>query len=134
VTGEGPAGVRLDTTVTHVGEMASAFLDLGIIVFFGDEAPQELQDVAVVHTPSVNVGGISPGDVVETTYEDTVTTFGILAVGDVANDNMRNLGHLVLKRNGETVAKLPGDVCCDEGPAPELGPGAHIMITAGDPA
>jgi glucitol/sorbitol PTS system EIIA component len=37
-------------------------------------------------------------------------SFTILAVGEVANENLANLGHLVVKFNGQTSAELPGDV------------------------
>lgn len=118
--------VRLDTTVTAIGELADAFLAEGIVVLFGDDAPEELQEVAVVHHATVNAGGVAPGDRVE--IGDAVLE--VLAVGDVANDNLVNLGHLVLKRNGSTVAALPGDVCCDEGPLPAIAAGDRITVTA----
>ena len=121
---------RLDTEVTGVGELATEFLEAGIVVLFGDDAPEELQEVAVVHHATVNAGGVSPGDVVTVTSGDDVTTMSVLAVGDVANDNLTNLGHLVLKRNGETEAALPGDVCCDEGPIPPITPGDRITVVA----
>lgn len=101
--------------------MASAFLDEGIIVLFGDDAPEELREVAVVHRPVVNVGGIAAGDVVTIRHgSGTMTKMAVLAVGDVANDNMVALGHLILKRNGSTQAALPGDVCCESGPIPTI--------------
>jgi glucitol/sorbitol PTS system EIIA component len=55
----------------------------------------------------------------------------VLAVGEVADENLVNLGHLSLKRNGEHVAALPGDVCCDEGPIPPIAPGDEIRIVPG---
>ncbi len=123
------AVTRLATTVTEVGEMAGAFLDEGIIVFFGDDAPEELRDVAIVHRPETNVGGITAGDVVvvRPTAGDE-TTMEVLAVGDVANDNMVALGHLVLKRNGSTTPAMPGDVCCDVGPIPPLAVGDTVEV------
>ncbi len=121
--------VRLDTTVTAVGPMTGEFLDEGIVVLFGDDAPEELQEVAVVHRATVNVGGVSPGDVVTVTQGDETTEMTVLAVGDVANDNLTGLGHLVLKRNGSTEAALPGDVCCDTGPVPRFSPGDRITVT-----
>ena len=35
--------------IVKIGEQAHLFLEEGIVVFFGDNAPEELQDVAVVH-------------------------------------------------------------------------------------
>lgn len=122
------AGARLDTTVTGVGDLAGEFFADGIIVLFGDESPEELQEVAVVHRAEINEGGVAPGDVVTITGDDGDTTMHVLAVGDVANENLTNLGHLVLKRNGSDEAALPGDVCCDEGDIPAIGEGDRIVV------
>ena len=35
--------------IVRIGEQAKLFLDEGIVVFFGDNAPEELQDFAVIH-------------------------------------------------------------------------------------
>lgn len=121
-------GVRLDTRVTGVGELAGEFLAEGIVVLFGDDAPEELQEVAIVHHADVNVGGVSPGDDVVITGDEGTATFLVLAVGHVANENLVNLGHLVLKRNGSTEPALPGDVCCDEGTIPTITVGDRIVV------
>lgn len=105
--------------VTGVGDLAPTFFDEGIVVLFGDDAPEELRDVAVIHRvthPLADDDGVQPGDVAHLGAAE----LRVLAVGHVANDNLRSLGHLVLKRNGETEAALPGDVCCDTGPIPTL--------------
>lgn len=124
---EAAALPRYQTEIVAVGEQASTFFDEGIVVLFGEEAPEELADFAVVHRPSVATGGIAPGDRVLLGDE----VLAVLAVGSVANDNLTNLGHLVLKRNGAHEAALPGDVCCDQGPIPELRPGQEIRVEAG---
>lgn len=116
--------VRYASTVTAVGELAGEFFAEGIVVLFGDDAPEELQEVAVVHTPSVTGGGPRPGDRIVLGPEVLTVT----AVGPVANDNLANLGHLVIKRNGAQTHAQPGDVCCDEGVIPELAPGDEIRI------
>lgn len=112
------------SVVVSVGDMASEFFDAGMIVLFGEGAPEELADVAVIHRPTTTDGGLVPGDRVS--LGDEVLT--ILAVGDVADENLVNLGHLSLKRNGQHEAALPGDVCCDEGPVPTLRPDDRIEI------
>ena len=119
--------VKFSTSVVSVGEMAQEFFDAGIIVLFGTDAPEELGDVAVVHDPDVPLAegdGIAVGDTVMVAGAE----LRVLAVGDVANDNMRSLGHLVLKRNGADEAALPGDVCCDEGAIPEIAVGDRVTI------
>jgi len=52
-----------------------------------------------------------------------------LAVGDVANENLMNLGHLNLKANGNTQPDLPGDVCIAEVELPEIRIGTSFSIT-----
>ena len=37
------------SNIVKLGEQSELFLAEGIVVFFGDNAPEELQDVAVVH-------------------------------------------------------------------------------------
>ncbi|MGH2816600.1 MAG: PTS glucitol/sorbitol transporter subunit IIA, partial [Actinomycetota bacterium] len=54
--------------------------------------------------------------------------FRVTAVGEVANDNMVNLGHMDLKANGATEAPLPGDICLEELPLPEPRPGTELVI------
>jgi PTS system glucitol/sorbitol-specific IIA component len=70
---------------------------------------------------------VVPGD--EISLDGAVLT--VLAVGDVANDNLVNLGHLDLKASGETSPQLPGDVCTERLPLPELRPGSTLTIVAG---
>jgi PTS system glucitol/sorbitol-specific IIA component len=117
--------VRYDTVVTAVGSMVPEFVEAGVLVWFGEGAPEELHDFSVLHRPTVTAGGVEPGD--EVRLGDTV--FTVLAVGPVANDNLVNLGHLDLKASGETEPPLPGDVCVDKVPLPEVRPGTRLTIT-----
>lgn len=114
-----------DTTVTAVGSQVPAFLEHGILIFFGDQAPAELHDISVLHRVDVADDGPRPGDVVHLGSE----TLEVLAVGDVVRDNLLNLGHLDLKADGLTEAKLPGDVCVRKGPIPLLATGDAFRIT-----
>lgn len=114
------------SVVVSVGELASEFFDAGIVVLFGEDAPEELAEFAVIHRPTTTDGGLAAGDRIH--LGDEVIT--VLAVGGVADENLINLGHLSLKRNGAHEAALPGDVCCDEGPIPSLQPGDAIRIVA----
>lgn len=119
--------VRYDTEVVAVGDLAGTFFDAGVVVLFGEDAPEELAEYSVIHRPSVSDGGVAVGDVI--TFGDE--RLEVLAVGEVANSNLVNLGHLVLKRNGEHEAALPGDVCCDEGPLPAVNVGDRVRIAGG---
>lgn len=116
--------IKYELEVTRLGELVSEFLNSGIIVFFGEQAPDELTDFAIIHNGTELREQIIPGDHVQVADE----SFQILAVGDVANQNLANLGHLVMKFNGKTEPELPGDVCVEARPLPEISVGTTIKI------
>jgi PTS system glucitol/sorbitol-specific IIA component len=124
VSQSGPGAVYA-STVTKVGDQVQTFLDHGILIFFGDHAPAELHDMSVLHRVEVADDGPRPGD----TIHLGETSLEVLAVGDVVRDNLLNLGHLDLKADGRTDAKLPGDVCVATGPLPLLSTGDSFRIT-----
>lgn len=114
-----------DTTVTAVGAQVPAFLEHGILIFFSDQAPAELHDISVLHSVDVADDGPRPGDLVHIGEE----ALEVLAVGEVVRDNLLNLGHVDIKADGLTEAKLPGDVCVRKGPIPLLAAGDTFRIT-----
>ena len=116
--------VKYETTVTAVGPMAVEFAAEGILVFFGTDAPEELHDFAILHEHTPNDHDVVAGDTLEIGGVD----FTVTGVGDVANDNLRNLGHLVVKFNGLAETELPGEVSVTEGHAPTIEPGIVIRI------
>jgi len=94
------------TTVTAVGELVPDFAEQGVLVFFGQNAPAELHEFSIIHTPDVQTRAPQVGDRI-TLAENN---YNVLAVGSVASDNLLNLGHLDLKANGLTEPEMPGDV------------------------
>ncbi len=119
--------IKYQTTVTAVGELASDFADEGILVFFGADAPEELHDFAILTDHRPPTAPVEAGDEVELAGE----RFPVLCVGPVANENLANLGHLVVKFNGLAEPELPGDVSLPAVPAPRLAPGDVVRIHAG---
>lgn len=111
--------------VTAIGELAGEFIAEGILVFFSNTAPEELQEHAVVHDNS-------DGQARDVEVGDTIRigdhSFPVLAVGTVANENLRNLGHLVLKFNGLQEAEMQGDVNVPEEAIPEIAVGTELEI------
>ncbi len=116
--------LKLRSRITAVGKEVAEFRAAQVLVFFADGAPEELADISLLHIPEVNRAGISPGDTLHLGTEP----FRILAVGDVANENLANLGHLVVKANGRSEPELPGDVCVEARPLPDLKVGDLIEI------
>lgn len=118
---------KYQATVTTVGEMAGEFAEGGILVFFGPAAPEELHEFAIITDAAELLSDVVPGDRLWV-GEDA---FPVVSVGALANTNIAELGHLVVKFNGLTEPELPGDVSVPEVPAPTVEPGIVIRITEG---
>lgn len=113
-----------NTKVIGTGPLAGEFFQAGMVVLFSDQAPPELRELAVLHSPSDYTGEVRPGQYLWIGNQ----AFAITAVGDVVNRNLSDLGHAVIKFNGRTAPELPGDLCVEALPVPVIGPGAVIRI------
>lgn len=120
--------VLYKSTVTEIGELVPSFIAEGMLVFFGESAPEELRTFCIIHKLEHAEGQVKTGDFVAIDGHE----FQVLSVGSVANDNLYNLGHLNLKANGNTVADLPGDVSIAKVELPEVKIGTQIEITRRD--
>ena len=130
MTQDGPGGgqprVRYATEVTAVGPMIPEFRAQGLLVLFGEMAPEELHEFVILHRPTVEDSAPEPGDVLDLGGEPFVVT----AVGDVVAENLLRLGHASLKADGNTVPPMPGDICVEAKPLPDLPPGSVVRILA----
>lgn len=113
--------IKYETRITAIGPLVAEFTQAGIWVLFGEGAPEEVAEFALLHDGRTLHSPVAAGDQLWIGDEQ----FRILAVGDVANTNLASLGHLVLKFNGQTAPELPGDVCVEARPLPE----AHVGLT-----
>ena len=116
--------LKYNARVTAIGEEVNEFLDHGILVLFGEDAPEELALFAVIHDGRELRAPVEVGDVVWLDEE----SFRVLAVGEVVNANLSALGHLILKCNAATEAELPGDLCVEAKPLPKIYIGMPIRI------
>jgi PTS system glucitol/sorbitol-specific IIA component len=119
--------IKYQATITAIGPYVAEFIDHNILVFFGDQAPEELAEFSILHDGKELKGSLSVGDTVCLGE----SSFTVLAVGDVANDNLRNLGHVIIRFNGEAEPEMPGDVCVEKKPLPEIEPGLEFRIEEG---
>lgn len=97
---------KYKTTVIAIGTMVQELLQQGIVVLFDNTAPKELQEISIVHT-----GGTLAKDVIKGDFMilgDSVYT--VTAVGELANRNLKNIGHVCLKFDARTSPELPGDL------------------------
>jgi glucitol/sorbitol PTS system EIIA component len=116
--------IKYQANVVAVGAGVQEFLDAGVIVLFGQQAPGELAEFAILHDGAQLLAPIAAGDVVS--FDSS--SYRVLAVGDVASQNLANLGHLVLKCNGLDEPEMPGDVCVEAKPLPRIGRGTRLRI------
>ena len=112
------------TTVTAVGELVPDFAEQGVLVFFGENAPAELHEFSIIHTPDVQTRAPQVGD----TISLADNTYNVLAVSSVASDNLLNLGHLDLKANGLTEPEMPGDVNVEATSLPVVKIGDRLIV------
>jgi len=116
--------IKYTATVTEIGPLVKEFIDAGILVFFGEDAPPELVEFSIIHDGRELKKDLVSGDVVFIDDQE----FQVLAVGEVANSNFSNLGHLIIKFNGKDKVELPGDVCVESKPVPQIKVGTILKI------
>ena len=124
----GDSRVVYESKVTAVGDQVQAFLDHGLLIFFADSSPAELHDMSVRHTATLAEEGPREGDTIVLGDH----SMEVLAVGPVVEDNLLNLGHIDIKANGRTTAKLPGDANVSQQDLPLPAPGDVFRIIRGN--
>lgn len=117
--------IKFQAQIIGLGSLISEFSEQGILVFFGSEVPSELADFSILHDGKGLAGEIVVGDWI---YLDQ-HPFQITAVGNVVNKNFASLGHLVMKFDGSDHVKMPGEICVEQKPIPQLSVGLEIQIT-----
>ncbi len=118
--------IKYQACIIAIGPLVAEFIDARVLVLFGENAPPELAEFAIIHNGRHLDAEVCPGDRIQLGEY----SFQVTAVGEVANQNLRALGHLVIKFNGQTVPEMPGDVCAEVIPLPPIGVGMHFQIDA----
>lgn len=116
--------IKYAAHITGIGPLLSEFTDAGVLVFFGQSAPEELMEFAVIHDGQTLAEPVAAGDEFVIGEE----RYRITAVGEVANQNLANLGHFVIKFNAAAEAELPGDICAEARPLPPIEVGMQFQI------
>ena len=114
------------STVSAVGAMVAEFREQGLLIFFGENAPEELHEFSILHKVEIQLRAPIIGDIIALNED----FFTVLAVGSVVSDNLLNLGHLDLKANGLSQAELPGDVNVEERELPMVKVGDRLQVIA----
>jgi PTS system glucitol/sorbitol-specific IIA component len=122
------SAVKYRMRVVEIGPLVDEFLQASILVFFKVGAPPELAEFSILHEPSDSFRDVEIGDLI--VVGDV--SLRVTAVGEVANKNIRDLGHLIMKANGRSEPELPGDVCVEEKDLPHINVGTIIEILAAE--
>lgn len=114
--------VIYENEIKAIGTMAQAFE--GIIVFFGDNAPDEIKDFCYSTSVTPINGTIAVGQTLK--FDDQ--EYKITAVGDEAPHTLAGLGHCTINFNGQTTVDLPGTIYVEAKGMPTVQVGTKIQI------
>ena len=114
------------TKIVGIGGEVSKFTSLvKMLVIFDDSMVlPELRDFSVLHSGNKLTDVIKPGDILQIAE----SKFKILRVGNEVNNNIKSLGHIVIKFNDDKEELLEGSVHVEDKPIPQLRVGDEISI------
>jgi glucitol/sorbitol PTS system EIIA component len=116
-----------ESTVLRAGSEASELVEGGVLILYADPIPDALESVSVVHSPAgPPSAAMRPGHVLSVGDQQ----LRITRVGEIADDNLRALGHVVVYVDpGDDAPLLPGAVHA-EGPLLTPEAGAVLRLAA----
>jgi glucitol/sorbitol PTS system EIIA component len=92
--------------INQIGEFAQEALADGMLILFKNGAPADLADYCFVHSHDDLKLELQVGQILQLGNH----IYNITSVGEVANVNLRELGHITLRFDGNSQAELPGTV------------------------
>ena len=114
------------TKVVGIGGEAEKFSRLAkmIVIFDDSMVLPELREFSVLHSGNKLTDVIKAGDVLKIAGSE----FKILKVGNEVNNNIKNLGHIVIKFNDDKDDLLEGSIHVEDKPIPQIRIGDEIAI------
>ena len=88
--------VIYQTTITRIGQSAADALSDQMLITFREGAPADIEEFCFIHCHGELHGALKAGSQLE--LGDT--RYAVTAVGDVAEQNLRELGHITLRFDG----------------------------------
>lgn len=113
------------STVQEIGVLVPSFQEDKIVILFGPSAPAELREISVIHEfdelgeEPLKVGGIL-------TFDDE--EFKVTAVGSLANQNFKELGHISIYFQDPEGEVLPGAIFASPSRFPAIKEGTIISF------
>ena len=120
------------TKIVGIGGEVEKFTTLvKMLVIFDDSMVlPELREFSVLHSGNKLVDTIKPGDVLRLADSE----FKILKVGSEVNNNIKSLGHIVIKFNDDRDDLLEGSIHVEDKPIPKIRIGDEIAIVEAEAA
>ncbi|MBE8951954.1 MAG: PTS glucitol/sorbitol transporter subunit IIA [Quinella sp. 1Q7] len=117
------------TKIVGIGGEVDKFKTLvKMLVIFDDSMVlPELRDFSVLHSGNKLTDVIKPGDILKIADAE----FKILRVGNEVNNNIKSLGHIVIKFNDDRDDLLEGSIHVEDKPIPKFRIGDEISIFEG---
>ena len=117
------------TKIVGIGGEVEKFTSLvKMLVIFDDSMVlPELREFSVLHSGNKLSDVIKPGDVLKIADAE----FKILKVGNEVNNNIKSLGHIVIKFNDDREDLLEGSIHVEDKPIPKFRIGDEIAIYEG---
>ena len=116
--------VIYQTTITRIGASATDALSDQMLITFREGAPADLEEYCFILCHGELKGALHPG----LQFSLGQHRYPVTAVGSVAEDNLRELGHVTLRFDGLSEAEFPGTVHV-AGPVPDdIAPGSVLKF------
>ncbi|WP_416414239.1 PTS glucitol/sorbitol transporter subunit IIA [Pantoea sp. App145] len=96
-----------ESTFIAIGKSAAEALDDNFLITFGEGAPNDIAEYCFIHRSDINPGENFSAGALITLGEHQ---YPITAVGDVARENLRDLGHITLRFDGSSSPEFPGTI------------------------
>ena len=124
--GTNPMAQQLwSATIDRLGEFTAELFEGGCYILFGEPLPEALAEVSIVHTTRQEpTRPIAAGD----TMRLGGVELRLDEVGDLANVNLTDLGHIVVYVNSPEQPLLPGAVKASGPDRPHPTAGSSIVI------
>ena len=94
------------TTIVQIGGCAHEALQDDMLITFREGAPADIEEYCFIHQHGNTAGALQVGGVMELGGKP----YPITAVGEVATQNLRELGHVTVRFDGEPQAEFPGSL------------------------
>ncbi|MBU0278443.1 PTS glucitol/sorbitol transporter subunit IIA [Gemella sp. zg-1178] len=100
--------MKYNSEVVNIGgDALSLYEGIKSLILFNDSVLDEsLKDIALVHKSSQLLEDIAVGDEIRIGENELYVT----AVGDVALETFKNIGHLTMRFTGSGEVNLPGEI------------------------